>query len=89
MTMHFDNYYVGKIPIPLVSPEQQQPIIELVEQLLSAKWENPKAESAADERQIDALIYALYGLTDDEVAIVEKVMGVEGERLVGCPCKQG
>jgi len=79
MTMHFDNYYVGKIPIPLVSPEQQQPIIELSEQLLSAKWENPKAECAETERSIDALVYALYGLTDEEVAIVEKVMGVDGK----------
>ena len=29
-TMTFDEYYVGKIPIPTATVEEQQPIIELV-----------------------------------------------------------
>ncbi|MDE0314628.1 MAG: N-6 DNA methylase, partial [Candidatus Poribacteria bacterium] len=28
-TMDFDNYYVGKIPIPIITPEEQQPIVDL------------------------------------------------------------
>ena len=77
MTMHFDNYYVGKIPVPLASLEEQRPIIELVEQILSMKQKDPKADSAEVEKQIDALIYALYGLTETEIAIVQEVMGSE------------
>ena len=77
MTMHFDNYYVGKIPVPVVSLEEQRPIIELVEQILSMKQKDPKADSAEIEKQIDALIYALYRLTETEIAIVQEVMGIE------------
>ncbi len=78
LTMHFDNYYVGKIPIPRVTTEDQQPVIELVERISSAKQENPQADSTEAERQIDKFVYALYGLTDTEVALVEKVMGGKG-----------
>lgn len=34
-TMHFDNYYIGKIPIPKVSRLEQKPIIKLVDNILS------------------------------------------------------
>ena len=74
LTMHFDNYYVGKIPIPRVTTEDQQPIVELVERISSAKQEDPQTDSTEAERQIDKFVYALYGLTDTEVALVEKVM---------------
>ena len=72
--MHFDNYYIGKIPIPPVTTEAQQPIIELVERISSAKQENPQANSTEAEQQIDKLVYELYGLTDTEVALVERIM---------------
>lgn len=78
MTMHFDNYYVGKIPVPAVSLEAQQPIIELVDEILSTKRENPNADVTEASRKIDVLVYALYGLTDEEIALVKEVMGVEG-----------
>ena len=78
MTMHFDNYYVGKIPVPAVSLEEQQPIIELVEQILAIKRENPNADVTEASRKIDALVYALYGLTDVEIALVKEVMGAKG-----------
>ncbi len=71
MTMFFDNYYVGKIPIPVVSLAEQQPIVELVERVLAAKREDPDADTSALEREIDALVYALYGVTDEEIAVVE------------------
>lgn len=71
MTMFFDNYYVGKIPIPVVSLVEQQPIIELVEQIIAAKREDPGADTSSLEREIDALVYALYGVTEAEIAIVE------------------
>ena len=78
MTMHFDNYYVGKIPVPAVSREAQQPIIELVDGILSTKRENPNADVTEASRKIDVLVYALYGLTDEEIALVKEVMDVEG-----------
>ena len=70
-TMHFSNLYLGKIPIPLATKEQQQPIVELVEQILAAKREDPGADTSSLEREIDALVYALYGVTAAEIALIE------------------
>lgn len=34
-TMHFDEYYIGKLPIKSINKKEQQPFIELVNQILS------------------------------------------------------
>ena len=49
-TMNFDNYYVGKIPIPIATVEEQRPIIELAEQIMAAKQENPKADRPTEKK---------------------------------------
>ncbi|MBE7545921.1 MAG: class I SAM-dependent DNA methyltransferase [Planctomycetia bacterium] len=70
-TMHFDNYYVGKIPIPKISHKDQRPVTILVDQILAANQECPDADTSALERQIDQMVYKLYDLTPEEIAIVE------------------
>ena len=54
-----------KLPIPDVSPEQQEPIIELVDQILAAKRTNPDADVSELENEIDQIVYLLYGLTPE------------------------
>ena len=61
-----------KLPIPNISLEQQQPIITFVNQILSAKKENPLADTKKLEEKIDGLVYALYELTEEEIKITEK-----------------
>ena len=61
-----------KLPIPDVSPEQQAPIIELVDQILDAKRTAPDADVSDLENEIDEIVYLLYDLTPDEIAIVEE-----------------
>ncbi len=65
-----------QLPIPDVSPEQQEPIIELVDQILAAKRTDPDADVSELENGIDQIVYLLYGLTDDEIAIVEGAANV-------------
>jgi hypothetical protein len=60
-----------KLPIPDVPPEQQAPIIALVDQILAAKRADPSADVSALEREIDERVYRLYGLTPEEIKIVE------------------
>jgi hypothetical protein len=67
----FKPMYISPLAIPAASPEQQQTIELLVDQILAAKAENPKADTNALEREIDQLVYALYELTPDEIVIVE------------------
>ena len=71
------NYQVDKEPllgIPLPknpTATQQKPVIALVDKILAAKKQDPAADTSALEAQIDGLVYALYGLTAEEIAVVE------------------
>ena len=62
---------VGKLPIPFATPAQQQPIIDLVDQILVAKKANPPQDTSALEQQIDLLVYRLYGLSYDDVLTID------------------
>lgn len=61
-----------QLPIPDVPAEQQAPIIALVDKILGAKRADPNADISAWERKIDELVYRLYGLTAEEIKIVEE-----------------
>lgn len=66
----FKPMYVSQIPIPkAVDPK---PIEALVTQILAAKAKSPMANVAILEREIDQIVYRLYGLTKDEIKLVEE-----------------
>ena len=65
----YPNDWKG-LQIPNVLPEQQEAVIDFVERILAAKAANPTADTRADEAEIDRLVYALYELTDAEVAVI-------------------
>ncbi len=60
-----------QLPIPDVTPEKQAPIVALVENILELRRNHKLSDIPALEAQIDSLVHALYGLTDDEIVIVE------------------
>lgn len=62
-----------KLPVPKASQREQEPLVNLVEKILKAKASNPAADTTVLEREIDRQVYALYGLTLEEIAIVEGV----------------
>ena len=43
----------------------------MVARILAAKKRNAGADVSALEREIDQLVYTLYGLTPDEIRVVE------------------
>ena len=55
----------------LITPAQQKPIIALVDKILAAKKANPQADTSKEEAEIDRLVYQLYGLSEDEIKVVE------------------
>ena len=69
---HITPEHIRNIPIPSATPAQQEPIIALVDKILAAKKANPQADTSKEEAEIDTLVYNLYGLTDDEIAIIEE-----------------
>lgn len=64
-----------EFPVPKITPINQ-PIVTQIEsfvsQILIEKQENPKADTSDLEWEIDSLVYELYELTDDEIAVVER-----------------
>ena len=74
--MQGTNYQIDKQPllaIPLISPsvEEQTSVATLVDQILNAKRADLDADVSTLENEIDKLVYELYNLTEDEIAIVE------------------
>ena len=74
--MQGNNYQIDKepllaIPIHKPSDKNKQPFITLITQILAAKQKDPNADTSALEGQIDQMVYNLYGLTEDEIKIVE------------------
>jgi adenine-specific DNA-methyltransferase len=49
----------------------QAALITIVNRVLTAKKRDPAADTTAWEREIDRLVYGLYGLTEGEIAIVD------------------
>ncbi|WP_120919274.1 DUF7149 domain-containing protein [Helicobacter pylori] len=74
-----NNYQIDKEPlmnIPLIKiTKSNKPtadkIIALVDKILALKEKDPKANTQELEKEIDALVYQLYHLTDEEIKIIE------------------
>ena len=60
-----------QFPIAKASMEKQQTIIDLVDKILVAKKKNLQTDTSSLEREIDKKVYDLYGLTGEEIRIIE------------------
>ncbi|GAA8821039.1 class I SAM-dependent DNA methyltransferase [Helicobacter pylori] len=64
-----------KIPIPKITSKNQEladKITDGTKQILALKEKDPKANTQKLEKEIDALVYQLYNLTDEEIKIIEE-----------------
>ncbi|MES4786266.1 MAG: hypothetical protein C4294_11060, partial [Nitrospiraceae bacterium] len=68
---HIPSNQLAQIPIPASERAEHDAIVKLVERILAAKRAAPDADTTAWEREIDERVYRLYGLTPDEIKIVE------------------
>ncbi len=63
-----------KIPIPQITEKNQEladKITDCTKQILALKEKDPKANTQKLEKEIDALVYQLYNLTDEEIKTIE------------------
>ncbi|WP_208373071.1 type IIG restriction enzyme/methyltransferase [Helicobacter pylori] len=66
---------IERLPIPKITPKNQEladKITDCAEQILALKEKDPKANTQELEKEIDALVYQLYHLTDEEIKIIEE-----------------
>jgi len=67
----FKPMYVSTLPIPDLPQKNKTPLVTFAEKALAAKAKDAAADVSALEAEIDALVYDLYGLTRDEIALIE------------------
>ena len=66
--------YVSQLPIAKATETQKNKIRNCVRSIMRKKEENPAADTSALEAEIDQLVYELYGLTEEEIALVESAI---------------
>jgi len=67
--------HVEDLLLPRVAfdePQKQKPVIEIVDRILMIKQKNAEEDVIVLKKELDKLIYQLYGLTEDEVQIIEE-----------------
>jgi hypothetical protein len=62
---------LSEIPIIKASLQQQESIVAIIDHIISVKKTDILADTATLESEIDRLVYQLYGLSYDEVLIVD------------------
>ncbi|GAA9396927.1 class I SAM-dependent DNA methyltransferase [Helicobacter pylori] len=71
----YKKAFIERLPIPKITPQNQElahKITDCTEAILEAKEKDPKANTQKLEKEIDALVYQLYNLTDEEIKIIEE-----------------
>ena len=63
---------IKQLPYPDVTKEKQKPIVDLVDAILAKKKQNHQADTSVEEKAIDQLVYQLYGLSKEEINLIEK-----------------
>ncbi|PUD81802.1 type IIG restriction enzyme/methyltransferase [Helicobacter pylori] len=70
----YKKAFIERLPIPQITEKNQElahKITDGAERILKTKEEDPKANTQGLEKEIDALVYQLYNLTDEEIKIIE------------------
>ncbi len=70
----YKKAFIERLPIPKITPQNQElarEITDCAKQILTLKEKDPKANTQQLEKEIDALVYQLYNLTDEEIKIIE------------------
>ncbi|MGN8538090.1 DUF7149 domain-containing protein [Helicobacter pylori] len=70
----YKKAFIERLPIPQITEKNQEladKITDGAKAILEAKEKDPKANTQELEKEIDALVYQLYNLTDEEIKIIE------------------
>ena len=72
--VRFKSEFMKGFPIPPITDTNRHLVAQiekLVDKIIVAKTTNPDADVTSLENEIDRVVYSLYGLTVEEIAIVE------------------
>ncbi len=78
----YKKAFIERLPIPKITPQNQKlarKITDCAEAILEAKEKDPKANTQKLEKEIDALVYQLYNLTDEEIKTIEEGQEIKSD----------
>lgn len=70
-TNRWKKYKIEMLPIKETTETEELLLEKMVNQILTAKKLDPKADTTTLETEIDQLVYQLYELTTEEIKIIE------------------
>ena len=70
--MRFFSGDMERVPIAPAKPETKKRLANLANRIQRAKQADPAADAADDERELNRIVYDLYGLDASDVALIEK-----------------
>ncbi len=71
----YKKAFIERLPIPKITEKNQKlahKITDGAKAILALKEKDPKANTQQLEKEIDALVYQLYNLTDEEIKTIEE-----------------
>ena len=69
--LQWDKFTVEALPIPKITDMEQYQFIELIDEILAVKTSCPSSDTTLLEREIDKLVYQLYGFTYAEIEFLK------------------
>lgn len=81
----FDTLSVGNLPIPKITKENQNlvdEIINLVDKILALKAKNSSADTSKLEKDIDDLVFKLYGLNEIEIQLIKQEQKTKTSKIL-------
>ncbi len=63
---------LASFPIPSCTDEQEQQLAELAEKIMLVKTNDSLSDTSSMESEIDSLVYKLYGLSEDEISVIQR-----------------
>ena len=73
--MRFFRSSMEHVPIPPADADTRKRLSDLANGIQKARETNAAADTSASEREIDKIVYKLYGLDEQEAALIQKTVG--------------
>ncbi|MFA6832882.1 MAG: TaqI-like C-terminal specificity domain-containing protein, partial [Bacteroidaceae bacterium] len=71
LTVNISKTYLEMLPIPNITSKYKERLDKLVDEVMQKKNIDSQTDTTAEEQEIDRLVYHLYGLTYNEVLIID------------------
>ena len=68
--LQWKKFAVENIPVPRLSPSDEDPLHRVVDAIVTAKGADAQSDTSAFEAELDRMVYRLYGLNGRDIAAI-------------------